>query len=1007
MNQDKEFGQIRILSLDGSRLYKCGEEGYPIRNKNGKIDFSKFEGYLDESLETIQLEKVYNRHKKQLGEFKEGFFFYPRSSQNGSPFSLALINVAFDYTIKNYSMVKTKFGQLFIQEGHEYNEVKEHLCDHIWVDDENGSSDIIAIEVPYPQGSKSKNDNFAKYGSVEEPVSDGVLGHFFAYDEEHKCYCRAKVYDKKKDKEIDKPFVSLTASYEIRNELYKNGFMCDGIHYVRYKRSAGSSRDGQCLFIPETLYAEMMEWSSCGIDGKNVEDQASFQAYISLTLSSIKKTIRLNKKNILIIPDQESKFKTNAIRVFRNENNGLNTEYGEVEINNKIWDGEALLDESVFCENDDGENNLSQKGMMLLRNRFFKTCAFNTKLQKWFTDNGITDIKQLNGCYRRGAKLSDIKMVITESSLKYCKMLPNMDLQAIFDKWIDHTFEGNYSEFGLVKTDKPTNIMGGKMVRTNYQLLNTIGLSNNEVADLLSDSFKLLRLMMNDPMYLRYYIQLSVNADEDEEEIDATTVNYRSKAATEMLKRSDDFVNTKYYCDFRGDILDSFKKKIKKGKVPIDGTNATIFGNGAEFLRAVIDEKYEVEEPLALKGNEIRTTQFGYGKDLLCARNPHITMGNLFLAKNVDNDVYKNYFNFENAHEIVCINAIQNNIQQRLNGCDYDSDFMLVTENKILIDATRRNEPHFPVPVADFDPKNDTSNETYRFENPLDLAKLDRAIAENKIGDIVNLSQFLNSMYWDFVDKGCSHEELKDLYADICKLAVLSGIEIDKAKRSNKVKAGTVLAQLQKRKTDFKQTKIDGKEQGLPTFYTFITDAGAKRTKAKLNAPMSLIFDAVEKESKENHCYKVNKCTDLGDLLVPLANGGNDSHRKKAIINKANEVQDKLSYSNLRMRGMSRSEKLFQREMMDKSFGEMQKTVANNLANEHVLKMLIKELDAKTEKVSSCYSLLVASLVLAENRMLIDHLNPTAKPQFNLIYDPTAQEGAVFIYGYPHKKEII
>ena len=107
------------------------------------------------------------------------------------------------------------------------------------------------------------------------------------------------------------------------------------------------------------------------------------------------------------------------------------------------------------------------------------------------------------------------------------------------------------------------------------------------------------------------------------------------------------------------------------------------------------------------------------------------------------------------------------------------------------------------------------------------------------------------------------------------------------------------------------------------------------------------------------------------------------------------------------MRGMSRSEKLFQREMMDKSFGEMQKTVANNLANEHVLKMLIKALDSKAEKGSSCYSLLVASLVLAENRMLIDHLNPTAKPQFNLIYDATAQEGAVFIYGYPHKKEII
>ncbi|MBR2293399.1 MAG: hypothetical protein IKA44_03725 [Clostridia bacterium] len=30
------------------------------------------------------------------------------------------------------------------------------------------------------------------------------------------------------------------------------GFDIDGIHYVRYKRSAGSSRDGRCLFIAES-----------------------------------------------------------------------------------------------------------------------------------------------------------------------------------------------------------------------------------------------------------------------------------------------------------------------------------------------------------------------------------------------------------------------------------------------------------------------------------------------------------------------------------------------------------------------------------------------------------------------------------------------------------------------------------------------------------------------------------------------------------------------------------
>ena len=36
---------------------------------------------------------------------------------------------------------------------------------------------------------------------------------------------------------------------EIRERLYYEGFEIDGVRYVRYKRSAGASRDGRCLFI--------------------------------------------------------------------------------------------------------------------------------------------------------------------------------------------------------------------------------------------------------------------------------------------------------------------------------------------------------------------------------------------------------------------------------------------------------------------------------------------------------------------------------------------------------------------------------------------------------------------------------------------------------------------------------------------------------------------------------------------------------------------------------------
>ena len=78
---------------------------------------------------------------------------------------------------------------------------------------------------------------------------------------------------------------------EIREKLYCEGFEIDGVRYVRYKRSTGASRDGRCLFIAEPLYEDMLKWSSLDLSAENVSDQASWQAYIALTLSSIESYI--------------------------------------------------------------------------------------------------------------------------------------------------------------------------------------------------------------------------------------------------------------------------------------------------------------------------------------------------------------------------------------------------------------------------------------------------------------------------------------------------------------------------------------------------------------------------------------------------------------------------------------------------------------------------------------------------------------------------------------------
>jgi hypothetical protein len=98
---------------------------------------------------------------------------------------------------------------------------------------------------------------------------------------------------------------------------------------------------------------------------------------------------------------------------------------------------------------------------------------------------------------------------------------------------------------------------------------------------------------------------------------------------------------------------------------------------------------------------------------LLGSRSPRVTMGNILLINNADNKKIRKYFNI--TKEIVCINSIGNDILARLSGADFDSDTMLLTDNKILIEAAKRRYEDFLTPTCCIESKK--SNDATKREN--------------------------------------------------------------------------------------------------------------------------------------------------------------------------------------------------------------------------------------------------------------------------------------------------
>ena len=672
---------------------------------------------------------------------------------------------------------------------------------------------IISIEAADIYRHEQENGVSVGY-KMPEGKSDAYFRLFKIYldnsldsvelEKAYKRVCRKKFsFQDKSENEYTLAVINLKFNYtykpeegkpvkikELREHYYENGFILDGVHYVRYKRSAGSSREGKCLFIDERLYKAMSKWSECGLKPKT--DLASWESYKALSLSSIKGTVEIPLDGILFVPDYKSTFTEEVISVELQDGN-LTAEQKQTQITNDIWDGESLLDESVFM------NGYADKHMLLLRNKFFKSCAFRTKLQKWIEDKNITleDLRN-RGFITLATDVSQIVMVTTLNSLKYLKFAGGLTEKNI-RKWVDNVS----TTFGVVKWDKGTRFFHGDMVQSSYQLLNTLGLDKTQVEELLKPSFDYISLIRSNTDFMRYHFSDAYVRESDGEEKKVPDgLAERADVIFRLLFSCSFFDCTALYANFRNDIVSGLKSNLRRGHILLDGTNATLFGNGPELLKYIAGEDITSE----LKKGQIYSKRFTNGAKLLCARSPHITMGNLYCVENnLDGGIW-DYFDLGN--NIVCVNAIRENVQQRLNGCDYDSDTMLVTDDKLLVETAEKYKDFFKVPVCEIETAGKTDQT---------LAELDHDTSENKIGEIVNLSQKLNSIIWNEIHHGAPVEKILEIYNDVCKLAVLSGLEIDKAKRAyDNVNVGKELSALRKkynRPAPFFFKEIDEKQK--------------------------------------------------------------------------------------------------------------------------------------------------------------------------------------------------
>lgn len=759
---------------------------------------------------------------------------------------------------------------------------------------------------------------------------------------------------------------------KLREILYKEGFYINDTHYVRYKRSSGSSREGKCLFIDEKLLKPMEKWGECGLKNKDF-DLSSWESYKALSLSSIKDKIKIPLDGILFIEDYKVSFNENVVCVGE-EDGKLTVQSKETQIVNDIWDGQSLLDESLFTD------AFKDKHMLLLRNKFFKTCGFKSKIQKWFLDNDIKDINQLKqlGHITFAKDINQIVMITTRNSLKYIKFVDGFNEKNIAS-WLSHIDE----YFGVVKYDKGTRYFDGRMVQSSYQFLNTIQLSKEECKEIVGETHHYISTIRNDIDFMKHHFQSMYRMKKEQDDIDeayeAEGLAQRAELIFKLMHTNNKFQQTRVYSYFRNKVVDGLKRNALEGHLLFSGTNATLFGNGPEMLLQSIG-KFDGKTSV-LKPQTIRCEGFMNHKQLVCARSPHITMGNLYVVENVlDGDIWK-YFDL--GKNIVCVNAINNNIQQRLNGCDYDSDMMLITDNETLVKKAKLNQSVFKVPVCEIKSVKKTNNT---------LVEMDYKTSENKIGEIVNLSQKLNSIIWEKLNNGSVFEEVREIYEDVCKLAVLSGIEIDKAKRSFNIDVSKELKIISNKYQEYNK----------PEFFIPLDKAAAKKHKknSKIDedkykhyeTAMSYIYNEVKDIDFRLNKEKTINYIPISSMFVIKEKISSTAYSQKSkVIKLCEEYNNERKALQVQLENCDEDEKkvLYQNmyDITNKCYEEMEKQIKS----EWVLYLAISELEKNEIKDWHLYA------PFLNNKLFVNILN-TSKEKPKQIVEK--EEGQYHLYKF-------
>lgn len=548
---------------------------------------------------------------------------------------------------------------------------------------------------------------------------------------------------------------------------------------------------------------------------------------------------------------------------------------GKTEVKNTLWDGMGLIDESIFPGNE------KMDGFIYCRSHFFKSCLFRGNIQDYFKDYygdgyGTATVTDMFG---NVFKVSDIKAIITNNSIKWIKFIDLMggskkSAYAYYNKFMKEHEE----RFAIVKTAHASKY--GDMQRSSYQINNSLPCTDREIlrniAQLSIDYCNSLKTCHD-----AFIKHLKINASKK------YSIN---NVLITLDEWNENFKYTEYFKEKKKSIISKFKiKRLKLGKLLQYGDNLTICGNPVALLMKVVGQNFPEEACFQQIGNGIQcyTTRFRDGERLAGFRSPHNSPNNIVHLVNTYSKEIQKYFPALGGNVIV-INGIGTDIQCRLNGQDLDTDAVYVTNQPDIVNLAKKAYMEYPTIINDIGLK----GESLYKKDMESYAEMDNNIssAQYAIGEASNIAQLALSYYYD---DGAKSQELEDVFI-VC--SVLAQVAIDGCKREYDINVNKELNRLKLLPC---MQPVDGRR--YPVFY-------AERQKQKgydkieepeirsFNTPMEILAEIIEDEviDLRKHKELIQYTCNLNMVFQYQTDRIRDSKQYKKVISIVQEYDSEV-----------------------------------------------------------------------------------------------------------------